>query len=59
MYEEQIDGLAELILELRPSSDYQAKQIKQWINGTVNDIVLAERQRAKEIVMSCIARKIL
>jgi len=58
MYEEQIDGLAELILELRPSSDYQTKQIKQWINGTVNDIVFAERKRAKEIVMSCLDRKL-
>jgi hypothetical protein len=58
MYEEQIDGLAELILEMRPSSEYQSCQIRKWINGTVNDIVLAERKRAKEIVMSCIHGKL-
>jgi hypothetical protein len=56
MYEEQIDGLAELILEMRPSSDYQTKQIKQWINGTVNDIVLAERKRAREIFEACVGK---
>jgi hypothetical protein len=58
MYEEQIDGLAELILEMRPSSEYQTSQIRKWINGTVNDIVLAERKRAKEIVLSCLDRKL-
>jgi len=57
MYEEQIDGLADIIMELIPDQS-KAFMVKQWVNGTVNDIVLAERKRAKEIVLSCLDRKL-
>jgi hypothetical protein len=57
MYEEQIDGLADIIMELIPDQG-KAFMVKQWVNGTVNDIVLAERKRAKEIVLSCLERKL-
>jgi hypothetical protein len=55
MYEEQIDGLAELILDLMPDRKHETR-VKQWIDGTVNDIVLAERRRAKEIIHQCLGR---
>ena len=57
MYEEQIEGLAELILELMPDRTKE-NLVKRWVDGTVNDIVLAERKRAKEIVLSCIHGKL-
>jgi hypothetical protein len=57
MYEEQIEGLAELILELMPDRTKE-NLVKRWVDGTVNGIVLAERKRAKEIVMSCLDRKL-
>jgi hypothetical protein len=52
MYEEQIEGLAELILELMPDRTHE-KRVKKWIDGYVFDIVLSERKRAREIFESC------
>jgi hypothetical protein len=57
MYEEQIEGLAELILELMPDRTHE-KRVKKWIDGMVGDIAFAERKRAKEIIMSCIHGKL-
>ena len=57
MYEEQIDGLAEAILDLMPDRKHE-NLIKRWLDGNVSEIVLAERKRAKEIVLSCLERKL-
>ena len=52
MYEEQIEGLVELILELMPDRTKE-NMVKKWIDGYVFDIVLSERKRAREIFESC------
>ena len=57
MYEEQIEGLAELILDLMPDRTH-ANMISSWIAGTIHDVTFAERKRAKEIILSCIHGKL-